>query len=373
MGNIDLNTEKSPSLQQPMPKKKITPLLLILSIVVILLVVALVTTFFMLNQEDDTLNTSSGQKEEINNNDEGHTNISPLLIKSSISGYPGPCQPESFDPKTDKYTLKESEGTPSKLYEIDGFNGGEMMIDGWYEQGEDKIDLPSPYSTTVYTFGCASSTSYVIELNKNNVRQSLFTHVYDYSFSEDGKYLYVQYSEKDGDQWIINSSIVDIQKNQEIGISNLACGNSGSMWQSDRLLTYSVNEELDYTTQLCIWDTNATLLSNIDLTTAVGGGSGYSLIEKIGLLPNDPDILYAYTTREGNTCSLFLINIFDNDSLNYIDIYEQQENDYYCAFPNVEFDLTDTSIDNGNVRYRIEEYNSDGESLGYGEWMQKSI
>ena len=361
--NVKKNTSKKISFRN----------ILIPLCIIFLLFTTLSFAYLYYSSPSNKENPETTTEEEDNDTVQVQTNAPPLLIKSSISGYPGSCQPESFDPKTDKYTLKELEGTPSKLYEIDGFNGGQMMIDGWREQGEDKVDLPSPYSTTVYTFGCASSFSYVIELNKNNVRQSLFTHVYDYSFSEDGKYLYVQYSEKDGDQWIINSSIVDIQKNQEIGISNLACGNNGSMWQSDRLLTYSVDEELDYTTQLCIWDTNATLLSNIDLTTAVGGGSGYSLIEKIGLLPNDPDILYAYTTREGNTCSLFLINIFDNDSLNYIDIYEQQENDYYCAFPNVEFDLTDTSIDNGNVRYRIEEYNSDGESLGYGEWMEKSI
>ena len=66
---------------------------------------------------------------------------------------------------------------PSESYEIEGFEGGHMMINGWYEEGESEVVLPPPFEVTVYKFGCASSLSYVLDLSKNGSRQALYAHV----------------------------------------------------------------------------------------------------------------------------------------------------------------------------------------------------
>lgn len=60
-------------------------------------------------------------------------------------GGPAPCQPDFFDPKVSNFIKVKQDGTPSELYKIQGFQddieGGTMMIDGWYKEGEKKLSF----------------------------------------------------------------------------------------------------------------------------------------------------------------------------------------------------------------------------------------
>lgn len=281
----------------------------------------------------------------------------------TAKGYPAPCQPEFFDPKISKFYKVKQDGTPSELYKIEGFqddiDDGVMMIDGWYEEGENKVILPAPFSVTIYNFGCDSSFSYVIDLIKDGNRQALYTHVLHYAFSEDGKKLYLINNVNNQGTWTQHFRIIDIETKEVNELpANIECVTAvDGFWQGDRLLTYSEDtNKSDYQTDICIWDSSANLISRIGATTVWGAASRNFLAEKIGLLPTDPDIFYAYTSKDENTCSLFLANII-NGITKSIDILDKrsypQNYFYFCAYPDIEFDFSDLYFDHGVLKYRM--------------------
>ena len=285
----------------------------------------------------------------------GNTNITNNF--DSIKSEPAPCQPEYFDPKVSKFYKVQQNGIPSELYEIQGFDHGGMMIDGWYKEGEGRITLPSPFSVTYYEFGCASDSSYVLDLSKNEVRQSLYTHVLNFSFSQDGKYLFLVNSINNQGNWTLHKRIINIETKAENEIPNIEwIAESEGFWQGERLLTYTyMEEEPDYKTDIYVWDKSANLISRVIASTAWRAASRYYLAEQIGLLPNDPDLLYAYTSKDDNICSLFLIDITKVDSLWSVDILDKRDYlySYYCRDPEVEFDFSNTSESDNIIRYRI--------------------
>ncbi len=294
-----------------------------------------------------------------------------------VKGDPAPCQPDFFDPKISKFSKVKQNGTPSELYKIQGFqddlDGGVMMIDGWYKEGENKVNLPLPFKVTVYNFGCASSFSNVLDLSKNNVRQALYTHVLHYSFSSDGKYLFLVNNINNQGNWTLYKRIINIETNEISEVPNMECVSElDGFWQGERLLTYTERaDKHDYQTDICVWDKSARLVSRVGANTAWGAASRDFLAEKIGLLPNEPDIFYAYTSRDDNTCSLFLADITKNDSLKTIDILDKRNysQSYYCASPEVEFDFSNLSIEHGTLKYRIEkDRQSSGQTI-WNEWQ----
>jgi len=292
--------------------------------------------------------------------------ISPLIVIGNTiitnngnltKSEPAPCQPEYFDPKISKFNKVKQSGIPSEIYEIQGFDHGGMMIDGWYKEGEGRITLPAPFSVTYYEFGCASDSSYVLDLSKNDVRQALYTHVLHFSFSQDGKYLFLVNSINNQGNWILHKKIIDIETNTENEIPNMGwVVESEGFWQGKRLLTYTYKEEEpDYKTDIYVWDKSANLISNVIASTAWGAGAGFYLTEQIGLLPNDPDILYAYTSKDENICALFFVDITKTNSLRSVDILDKRDypDNYHCKYPEVEFDFSATSESDNMVRYRI--------------------
>ena len=294
-----------------------------------------------------------------------------------VEGNSAPCQPDFFDPQTSKFSKVKQNGTPSELYKIQGFqddiDGGVMMIDGWYKEGEIKVNLPSPFKVTVYNFGCASSFSNVLDLSKNGLRQALYTHVLHYSFSNDGKYLFLVNNINNQGNWTLHKRIINIETKEISEVPNIECVSElDGFWQGDRLLTYTERRDKpDYQTDICVWDKSAKLVSRVGANTAWGAASRDFLAEKIGLLPNEPDVFYVYTSRNDNTCSLFLADITKNDSSKTIDILDKRNysQSYYCASPEVEFDFSGLSIEHGTLKYRIEkDRQSSGQTI-WNEWQ----
>lgn len=212
----------------------------------------------------------------------------------------------------------------------------------------------------------------MIDLTKNGNRQALYTHVLHYSFSEDGKKLFLVNNINNQGVWTLHKRIIDLETKSASEIPNLKCVSElNGFWQGDRLLTYSENTgESDYQTNICIWDESAKLISRIGATTAWGAASRKFLAEKIGLLPSEPDIFYAYTSKDENTCSLFLVNTVTNatKSIDILDKRNYPEN-YYCASPDVEFNFSEFYFDRGILKYRIEKDKQSSGQTNWGDWQ----
>lgn len=287
--------------------------------------------------------------------------LNPIPDNSSVKGGFDLCQPDFFDPKVDKFYKIKQRGVPPELYKIQGnedkTESGSMMIDGWLQEGEWKINLPPPFDVTTYHFGCLGGFSSILDLSKNGTRQALYTHVLHYSFSKDGRLLFLVNDVNDQDNWTIKKRIIDIETKEVSEIPNVECVSQyDGFWQGDRLITYTKNEdEYDYQTNICIWDKSAKLISRLSSTTRWEAASRYVLVEKIGLLPSQPDIFFAYTSKDNNTCSLFLADITKNNSFKSIDILDKRDypQNYHCALPEVEFNLSELFFDKGVPKYEI--------------------
>ncbi|OIP87512.1 hypothetical protein CO168_01370 [Candidatus Shapirobacteria bacterium CG_4_9_14_3_um_filter_36_12] len=293
------------------------------------------------------------------------TNIATEKI-GLVEGKPAPCQPDYFDPKISKFYKVKNDGILSEMYQVEGLEvGAGMMIDGWNKEGENKINLPSPYKVTVYRFGCASSFSSVLDLYKNNQRRALFTHVLHYSFSDDGKYMFLVHNVKNNDNWELHKQIINLETKTVVEFPNISCVSSlDGFWQGDRLLTY-VPLQNGMQTDVCIWDKNAKMVSRLNTPSHWGAASRDFLAEPIGLLPNNPDIFYAYTSKNDNICSLFMVDLVKKSPIKSVDILDKRNysENYFCASPEVEFDFLNTNFDEGTLKYKVSK----------GEWKTKSL
>jgi hypothetical protein len=290
------------------------------------------------------------------------------------SGNPAPCQPEFFDPKTSKFTKIKIKGTPTEAYQIPGQAEGEtMMINGWNYEGENIIQLPAPYKVTVYSFGCASEFSYLLDLSKNEARQALYTHITKYSFSEDGKYLYLVNNVNNQGKWTLHRRIINLETKAISEIPGIECVSKlDGFWQNDRLLTYSQrSDRTDYPTDICVWDTSGKLLSRIGTASVWGAANRDYLAEKIGLLPDDANIFYAYTAKDASACALFLADTVSSQIRSF-DLLNKSAypNGYYCASPEVDFDFSGFRFDSKTLRYRIETGRLPDNRIRWGTWRE---
>ncbi len=278
------------------------------------------------------------------------------------------CQPLTFDPNVDKYSLKTQPGTPSKLYEVEGFEGGKMMINGWLTEGSEKINAPAPFTVNFYEFVCASSASYTLDILKSGVRQKYFPHVENFKFTEDGRYAFIIYNNVDNTQ--VNKIIYDLVNNTSVEVPNPGCNTLDAMWQGDRLLTYSnLQNTEEFTTDLCVWDKSANLLGRVNLNNYWSSASRDILSEPVGLLPENPDILFFYTASSNdynNKCSLYTVDLKNNPrSLRSAIILGK--GGFMCVEPNVEFDFSGLESTTGSIKYRYEQNNS------WTEWTSANI
>ncbi len=354
-----------------------------LSTIVQLLVILLVINcsymiFAVQKHAQDTKNSEDALK--YNRSDESKNSLLPIIVygKSAVSDFTfydytniDTCQPQNFDPSTSTYYKVKQSDSPQELYKVKGFRdnylGGVMMINGWDKENEGKITLQPPYEVDYYKFKCENyGFTYVIDLITNKTEHALFTHVLHFSFSSDKKQIYMiqnSYGE-------INTFIVNIgQDSSTILASVKQCVSSsepGGFWQGDRILAYTKNKGVpDYITDICVWDKSGEFISGLSTTSY--WGSNDILAEQIGLLPNNPDIFYAYTSKDEKICSIFLADIKAAGKQKSIDILNKKEypKANHCISPKVEFDFSKTYYDHGEIRYRIE---NDADSSGKSAW-----
>ncbi|MEI6887383.1 MAG: hypothetical protein WCK31_04080 [bacterium] len=312
------------------------------------------------------------------------TSVFPVVVNRGSEMKPQLCQPELFDPVTNKIRKSMMNGVPSETYTIDGYSeagdGNMMMINGWNKEGDAKVTLASPYSVTFYQFGCASTTSYILDLSKNNVRQALYTQVVDFSFSADSKSLYlINYTNKDS-LWVLHKRIINLDTNvayEVIDPGNSCVASEKGIWQVDRLITYSkADRNFSYGTNICIWDKSANLISIASATTYWGAYSKDFLAEQIGLLPNDKNTFYAFTTnKEGTNCSLILSDITKEGVSKTADVLSKNDypNSTNCADPEVQFDLVNVTMSSTSVKYRVNTTVSGKDPKVWSEWKTAVI
>ena len=211
----------------------------------------------------------------------------------AISGGQG-CQPEFFDPQTSKYNrLEQTEKTGSywakDIYQI-------KENDRNYEFSIKTIPA-SKYSLTAYEFGCASSWDYVLDIRDDNKRTSLYTHVATYYLSGDENLLFLDnYLKNQQGTYDHKRRIVSVDGAKKTDIPSFDCVSSGARWTNDTLITYSVEPDFikKEKTKMCVWDKEGNLKNRLQAELTWYGANSDSLWAEIGILPNDPNIFYAY-------------------------------------------------------------------------------
>lgn len=246
-----------------------------------------------------------------------------------VEGSIAACQPNSFDPSNVPVERKE---------------------------------LVSNYSILIYSYICASEKSYVIEIQKDEKQHSRYTHVVEYSYSDDGRSLFLANNTKDEDGWKLIRRIADIETNTDHYIPDLNCvANNYSLWQADRMVSYSESGSSINSTSICVWDRAANLISTVQTNNYWAAASKNYLAEQIGLLTNEPDIFYTYTTSNKSMCSLLLVDITDPAKRKSIDVLDRTDyQSLHCGLPEVKFDFSDMYFKSGTLEYRIEENKQNG-------------
>lgn len=96
-----------------------------------------------------------------------------------------------------------------------------------------------------------------------------------------------------------------MERQNAVEVPNIDCVSSlDGFWQGNRLLTF-VPLQNGMQTDVCIWDKNAKIISRLNTSSHWGAASRDFLAEQIGLLPQNPNIFYAYTSKDEGTCSFF--------------------------------------------------------------------
>lgn len=273
-----------------------------------------------------------------------------------------PCQPESFDPQKIVYSKTKSEENPSQLYEFK-LNDIQYQFDinGWLNENELIYELKSPYKLTNYTFGCASSFSYVLEITKSNERQEIFQNVDSFNVLDDNVNIYIQYNEKNNDIWTKYYGIYNIENDEFTKLPiNYNCYSDFSSSSNEYLITWDDfnNKREIENTNFCIFDTKGELqlyfYAQVDWSAAARFVPAFQ-IERI-----QENIIGIYTAGEyidGEIdCNMYFINHETKKQKgNILFTYE----DYHC--PDAEFDFNDIeNMDNGKLKFRYDK--------GYDQW-----
>jgi hypothetical protein len=237
-------------------------------------------------------------------------------------GEPAPCQPENFIPGETPYKRVTTEGTPSKLYELP--TGEQMNINGWMEENERVVTLPPPYALTYYEFGCASSSSYVLDIARTGKRHALYQHVLDFQWYAPKQLFFFHQSERKNGRYQAFVGLVDLQTKKKTPLPSLDCvsyGNAG--FSADRLVTYGeARAAKDGKTAVCVWNLagklQARVLADLDWEAA----SADVLLDRLGVLAHQPDVLYAihYDRLDTGRCEVRLQSLTRANASKQVDL-----------------------------------------------------
>lgn len=283
------------------------------------------------------------------------------------------CQPEFFDPKTAKYHKEKNEGFHSGYYVLDNQVGSEVfMIDGREKEGEAKVILPPPYEVITYRFSCASTSSFVLDISKENKRLFLFTHVSDFKFSPTEKLLFINDMTKDtSGGWEKRSRIIDLETNGKIELPNVDCTSESGFWDKENLITYGGAEDCPEVSKICLWGKDGRLLKRLKARLdQFAGGVCYTTSE-LGLLPKNSSIFYATVHGDSENsfsgCRLVLQDINEQET-NKSFIIDNSKDPNHCPNP-IEFDFQNFNFSDNVLRYKyLENYGGIWTS-----WLETSV
>ncbi|PTL76448.1 hypothetical protein [Vitiosangium sp. GDMCC 1.1324] len=206
---------------------------------------------------------------------------------------PAPCQPENFIPGETPVQRVKREGTPSELYALS--TGEQMNINGWLKENERVVKLPSPYTLTYYTFGCASDFSDVLDVSRNGKRHGLYQHVIGFEAHPSKPVLFFDQNERKNGRYQKFIGLVDIDTKRKTPLPELPCvSGTNARFSGDRLITYGeAHAGKDGRTDVCVWSLDgklkAQLLADLDWTA----GAKDTLLDQVGVLPREPGTFYS--------------------------------------------------------------------------------
>lgn len=299
----------------------------------------------------------------------------PMPPPTVKEGSPSPCQPEFFDPQTSKYT-QEKDGR----YKVDSNYEDWMIMNGYFKNNDAPIQVIAPYQLKYYTFGCASSYSAIIEILKDQKRQSFFTHVESTvsqkQISQNGQYLYlVNNVKKEANKWDQLTRIIDIKNDLKLPLpANDSCVSRFGFWSGNYLITYSdrnydeyKNPEIagnPYETTICIWEQRGHIVYRFKEKFLWMAASSWTLYShNFGLTPKNSDIFYAVQSDipDATGCYLYLKNLKSNEKKT---IKLSSSDNWECG-ELIEVDLSNLkNIHDTSIKFREKE-SRDG---AWGEW-----
>ncbi len=281
-------------------------------------------------------------------------------------GAKGECQPEDFIPGKTKYKKVRINGWPPELYKVDGSGESENMnIDGWGKEGEAKVRLPEAFDLTVYQFGCASSTSYVLDLKKAGRRHALYQHVVDYRVDPKRLTLYLNNSRRMPDgRYEGFLGLVDIPTKKKTRFAHVPCLAGGSFagpwYVSNSGQPAELPADRRAPTTVCAWGLDGGFQGAFRAPLSWSlCGNAYCLNDAVGPLPKEPDTFYFYSAAAAGDreCRLYLRSLKDAGRMREFRLGlqagaldEDGGKSYRC--PPAEFDLEALSMGSEAVSFR---------------------
>lgn len=273
----------------------------------------------------------------------------PIIDKNlTIDGSTAPCQPVSYDPLDSEIALYINDGITRNF---------------------ETVDIGSGHVANIYSFSCASSISYVIDLYPaakavvEAERIALYSHVDKYAFSSDNSYLFLIDNYEKSGSWIKRKRIIKISDNSEVIIPELDCTENiyEPTWQGDRLMTFGNHDNPMDMTKVCIWSNDAKLIAHLQMDIDWFAASKDYINDQIGLLPNNHDILYLYTDTQAvkmsdtGTCSLFLKDITNKQEAIPNTVLDKKDKSILrCADSRVQFNFINTKSVNDDFAFEID-------------------
>lgn len=234
---------------------------------------------------------------------------SPPAASAPKPAEPAPCQPENFIPGETPYQPITSDGTPSQLYQL--ASGERMNIHGGSAENERVVTLPAPYALTSYEFGCASSTSSVLDLSRDGKRHALYQHVHSFTWYPPKQLFFFHQSERKNGQYQGFIGLVDLKTKKKTPLPALDCVSNGhASFTNDRLVTYGeARAAKNGKTSVCVWSLEGKLQGRVFADLDWMAASDEVLLDALGVLPRQADTLYAIhyaRLEEPSTCELRL-------------------------------------------------------------------
>jgi|GEM_PF-6864771 len=290
-----------------------------------------------------------------------------------------PCQPPDFNPGAD---------TSTRGAGLNEFNESTLDVvvstdTTWRPQHDAVVQsarLPEPFAFKAHIFTCemydVADKSAVIEIARSGRRHALYQHVRGFSLSKDGSTLYLDNARRvsKGDYRMF-VGLVDVASKKKTPLPRLPCVTRGrspdgfASFSGNRLVTINDDGEQD----VCVWEKDGTLTyrARIPFNWHTGDAARY-MFERVGLLPGEPDTLYAYGGFGSKQCRLWLQSLKDQSqaaSVSYGEIGPSSMEGVGKDCPTVELDLSAARLRGGPVRFRREK----PDSSEYSDWETLTI